>query len=758
MINLICDTDYAKQILPTMQTETLEISWGRKLFYYIKNYFDQYEESPREAIEDIYTVEIDNLDESEAKLIGGFLEDLSDEYVEDENKNTKYYVDETLPYIISRNYVILSEKIKANANLGNTQECESLIHNHKEIRILSAQYVNYHDPEIVKDVMKASVDNSIFAFPGELGKLVGRFERGRLYGVMGRSGIGKCHGKGTKILMYNGSIKNVEDITENDIIMGDDSMPRNIKSLIKGNEELFKITLKNGDNYTCNKSHILSLRASSNKSVYKKGYIYNISIEDYIKLPKRHKINLKNYKKEIEFNNQKTIIDPYLFGDWLGDGKGKRIHQPYLVNDRQTRLEVLAGLIDTNGHLINKCFEIATKWKSLRDDILFLARSLGFSVTHKIKIVNGVDYYRIYISGNTHLIPCRTRKKAGKRLMNKNPLNYGFEIESIGHGDYYGFSVDKNNLYLLGDFTVTHNSWTLREIEIVAMKNRLKCSEFNLEMSKEQLGLRHYKRITAKSFNEGVFMYPVADCKKNQIGMCRKKERSCDIILLDANGIKPEYGKQNDKYIACSACRGTSDYQFETWFEPVKRSEMTEEGLIKTVKSFNLMYGDNLRTRAFPKFTATVGDIEHELNMMEDNEGFIPDVLTIDYDDLILPERFYDNGRDGHDEIYKKLGGLVQRKNICGFLAIQTNREGAKKKSSKTTDIGQDWRKFQHLDGLIMLNQTDIEKKSGILRIGMGKLRDGEFNLSDEVAVLQNLSLGQSYLDSETLRKNTDGD
>ena len=54
-------------------------------------------------------------------------------------------------------------------------------------------------------------------------------------------GRGKCLGKGTPILMYDGIIKNVEDIVLGDKIMGDDSNPRNVLSLARGREMMYKI-------------------------------------------------------------------------------------------------------------------------------------------------------------------------------------------------------------------------------------------------------------------------------------------------------------------------------------------------------------------------------------------------------------------------------------------------------------------------------------------------------------------------------------
>ena len=72
-------------------------------------------------------------------------------------------------------------------------------------------------------------------------------------------GFGKCLGKNTPILMYDGSIKMVQDIQINDIIMGDDSNPRNILSICRGQEIMYKIKQSIGDDYIVNESHILTV-------------------------------------------------------------------------------------------------------------------------------------------------------------------------------------------------------------------------------------------------------------------------------------------------------------------------------------------------------------------------------------------------------------------------------------------------------------------------------------------------------------------
>ena len=358
--------------------------------------------------------------------------------------------------------------------------------------------------------------------------------RGGQRAIFAQFGLGKCHGAGTRILMADCSIKNVEDIEIGDQLMGDDGTPRNVLSLARGQEELYRVTLKNKDSYTCNKSHIFSLKVSDKFQGNGYGEIVDMELTQYMSVPYfRRKNCLKHYKVPLEFPKQDIPFDPYLYGAWLGDGhqkmlawtinsrdteiveritafaasqnltvretKGygcssyflvrnqdkrgrapqcdefyfvqgsvvngeKRIDWRYLKNSRETRLQLLAGIIDTDGHNIDKCLEVSTKWAGLKDDILFLARSLGFSVTHTPKIVNGATYWRIWISGGTHLIPCVTRKKPETRRQIKNPLAYGFDVDPIGVGDYYGFVIDGNHRYLLADFTVTHN--TLMQLEI----------------------------------------------------------------------------------------------------------------------------------------------------------------------------------------------------------------------------------------------------------------------------------------------------
>ena len=134
----------------------------------------------------------------------------------------------------------------------------------------------------------------------------------------------RCFGKGTKILMYNGSFKNVEDIVVGDKVMGDDSTPRTVLSLTHGQDEMYKITPNNGIPFVCNKEHILSLRCTSTQvrsTSYVKDKIHDISVKEYLGKSNNYKHLMKLYKVPVDFHSKKELtVDPYIYGLWLGDG------------------------------------------------------------------------------------------------------------------------------------------------------------------------------------------------------------------------------------------------------------------------------------------------------------------------------------------------------------------------------------------------------------------------------------------------------
>ena len=178
---------------------------------------------------------------------------------------------------------------------------------------------------------------------------------------------------------------------------------------------------------------------------------------------------------------------PALF-KWLRDSRlfpvscgNKFVPHDYKTGSRTQRLQLLAGLLDTDGHYHHSNgYEITLKSFRLSEDIVFIARSLGLSAYTKSctkKSSTGVvgNYFRTHISGNVDIIPCRVDyKKAYPRKQKKDVLRRGFEIELLEEDDYYGFSLDGDGRFLLGDFTVTHNTGKTYSAVAVARELGLK--------------------------------------------------------------------------------------------------------------------------------------------------------------------------------------------------------------------------------------------------------------------------------------------
>lgn len=157
----------------------------------------------------------------------------------------------------------------------------------------------------------------------------------------------------------------------------------------------------------------------------------------------------------------------------LGVFENKHIPDCYLLSNRESRLELLAGLLDSDGSLDKRnrrVFEYVSVSKVLATQVRRLALSLGLRVPGlKEKLIDGKVYYRMSITGAIQEIPTRLeRKRATEGSPNKSGDSWGIEVTEIGVDDYYGFSLDGDHLFMLEDFTVSHNSFSLFQKLLVA--------------------------------------------------------------------------------------------------------------------------------------------------------------------------------------------------------------------------------------------------------------------------------------------------
>lgn len=387
--------------------------------------------------------------------------------------------------------------------------------------------------------------HSLFRYALEVGDVQPTWQQAQLLKAIEKpgarvacsSGHG-CFGRGTKVLMYGGTVKPVEMVCVGDQLMGDDGTPRNVLELKRGREELYRFEYmdakEDGSYNIFNKSHILCLVTTQSHGSQVKGDYCEVTVRDWLNWSDRKRRTHAIYRKPVGFNKSRRLkIPPYILGVWLGDGtlkapvitnpdpeiiseitkycsdnnyslrltddsgihywigcgyskkRGflaklrsyglqgfKHIPLEYKTSSINERLELLAGLLDTDGYLDKRnmrVFEITQKNKVLANDIVWVARSVGLHASikevQKSCSYNGSKkwgtYYRVNISRNIEIIPTRISRKKAQAIKNPQRSNLHFGIRSVselGEGEYFGFVLDGNQKFLGGDFTVLHNT------------------------------------------------------------------------------------------------------------------------------------------------------------------------------------------------------------------------------------------------------------------------------------------------------------
>ena len=268
--------------------------------------------------------------------------------------------------------------------------------------------------------------------------------------------------------------------------------------------------------------------------------VVNMPVTEVAQQSERWRYNFRGYRAgRLQFKHQRVSIDPYLLGVWLGDGtsremrittpddviiqhcrgvveslggrlsvcqehktaknigfvfkagqlnplwaefkhydlpNNKHIPQEFISNSVDVRMQLLAGLIDSDGTAKHHGYSICQVRENLARGIKYLADTLGFRTSIvKIKTLchnNGKRgaAWRVNIGGPTWEIPCKVPHKQNSAVGARTDMNYllsAISIEQVPGGDWAGFTLDGDHLFLLADGTVTHNSWSAARAALI---------------------------------------------------------------------------------------------------------------------------------------------------------------------------------------------------------------------------------------------------------------------------------------------------
>ena len=129
--------------------------------------------------------------------------------------------------------------------------------------------------------------------------------------------------------------------------------------------------------------------------------------------------------------------------------------------------------------------------------------------------------------------------------------------------------------------------------------------------------------------------------------------------------------------------------------------------------------------KEFPTGTINVNALRALLVQLRNYEDFIPDVIIVDYLELMRPVRENQHEYQAQQRIAEELRGLAMEMKVLLWTATQTNRQGRAVKIITDAELGDSYGKIRTCDFAVSLNQNEEEFDNGTMRAYVVKSRNG---------------------------------
>lgn len=246
---------------------------------------------------------------------------------------------------------------------------------------------------------------------------------------------------------------------------------------------------------------------------------------------------------------------------------------------------------------------------------------------------------------------------------------------------------------------------------------------------------------------------PLPDCILHQLDTCNKdcREESFTKPFKNEKEITFESliaaAKGNKEHIPCHNCN--EERKGGAWLKWIEAKQpLTWPHAYKALRKFGKQQSSSFRISTHANGTLSVQGLKGILSQWEKQSGFIPDVIIIDYADLLVSDNSRLDFRHQQNLIWQQLRNLSQERNCLVLTVTQIAARGYGKELLSMDDFSEDKRKMAHVTALYGLNQTPDEKQIGIMRINELVVREADFNPLRPVTILQRLQIGRPFLGS----------
>ena len=173
---------------------------------------------------------------------------------------------------------------------------------------------------------------------------------------------------------------------------------------------------------------------------------------------------------------------------------------------------------------------------------------------------------------------------------------------------------------------------------------------------------------------------------------------------------------------------GTEDVEdrYDSSFTRIPIRELTDQEDMLAHKMMDLgkRWGGSLIVKEFIDERASVTTLRAHVNRCV-QQGFVPDLIVVDYLDLLSPPRKRKEKREELSDITSELRALSKALLIPIWTATQSNRAAISLETHTEEQVAEDIGKIAIADVVITINQTKDEVATGIMRLFLAKNRNG---------------------------------
>jgi hypothetical protein len=285
-----------------------------------------------------------------------------------------------------------------------------------------------------------------------------------------------------------------------------------------------------------------------------------------------------------------------------------------------------------------------------------------------------------------------------------------------GLADFFQSEIARDCFVAIQAPEKTGKTFVLQELGFLAMLQRKRVAFFEVgDMTRRQIKRRLMARVSDHPWRSPTGIWPT-------------------IVKFPTSLLKSEKGKVEARV-------QHTNLNFTTRLDRKTAWESCQKLMRDKVKSNHSFF----KLAVYPNVSINVAGIRAKLKSWH-LEGWCPDLIIIDYADILASPNNRLDPRDAINETWAQLRRLSEETHACVITATQSDAASYDTITQSKKNFSNDKRKHSHINSMFALNVTPKEKEQGTMRLNWIDARDIDFNYKRCCHVATCLSLANPFV------------